>query len=143
MVAGVLRPESSSETRRFFRFRHVAEVSLAVVLVSFLPLLVHEYGVSADKTWFIASSICLVPASIAPFVSWSQVGVQASYHAEPLRTATSLTLNVVMVSLLLSNLILPGPTSGVRYVTTILLLLALAGLVFLGATFDHRSPPTA
>jgi hypothetical protein len=71
------------------------------------------------------------------------VGVQVSFNAEPLRTVSSLALNVIMVSILLSNLILPGPTSGVRYVTVVLLLLALVGLVFVGATFDHRDPPAA
>jgi hypothetical protein len=106
-------------------------------------LLVYEYGIAVDRTWVVASFVCLFPAAIAPIVSWRQVGVQVSFNAEPLRTVSSLALNVIMVSILLSNLILPGPTSGVRYVTVVLLLLALVGLVFVGATFDHRDPPAA
>ncbi len=143
MIAGVLRPESSPEMRQNFRFRHVAEAGLGVLFVSFLPLLIHAYGANTDTTWIVASSICLIPATVVPIVSWREVGVLASLEAEPVRTVVSLALNVLMVSLFLSNVALPAPYSGARYATVVVLLLVTAGLIFIGATFGTSKEPPA
>ena len=143
MVAGVLRPESHSGMRRFFRFRHVAEMSLGSVVASFLPLFIHAYGTSHNTTWFFASALVLIPGIVGPIVNWREVGVSASYNAEPARTVVSLALCAVGIILPVSNLVHAGPSSGARYSTVVASLLALAGLTFIGATFGTSKEPPA
>jgi hypothetical protein len=135
MIAGVIRPESESEKRRFFRFRHVAEAAVACVGVALLPILIHAFGWDSDQSFLYASIICLIPAVIAPIASWREVGVLSTFRAEPVRTIMTLLLNVCMASLLVINVVAPGPYSAARYIVVLTMLLMTTGLIFIGATF--------
>jgi hypothetical protein len=139
MIAGVIRPDSDEEKRRFFRFRHVAASSLACVVVAFMPILIHAFGWSIEQSFLYASIFCLFPAVISPILDWREVGVLSSFKAEPLRTITTIAFNIIMVSLLLINAIAPGPFSAIRYVVFLTMLLMISGLIFIGATFTLQN----
>ncbi len=59
LVVGVLRARSTgsmNEPRRVYSMRDVAEIGLHAVFMSFLPLVIHVFGASADTTWRVASA---------------------------------------------------------------------------------------
>ena len=122
--------------------RDVASIGLQAVGGSFLPLVIHAYGASPDVTWRIGSAAFLVLSGLGigqAVRSRLQHLDSYEFQSEPIRNAVLVTLNVGGAGLLLFNVLLGGLGSGARYVTAVLLVLAVAGLQFLAAAF--RTPP--
>jgi hypothetical protein len=141
MVAGIFRPESSDNEIRLFTLRDVGEIGLICAVMSALPLVVHAYGLSTDSNWRLASSV-------QGF--WSVVAITAALRrrgSSPLLTfrqhwfIASIVVSLVVANfaLLLTNVLNPGPLSGARYVSCMLLALTQAGFMFLLAAFDMGS----
>jgi peptidoglycan/LPS O-acetylase OafA/YrhL len=121
--------------------RDVAQIGLQAVVASFLPLAIHAYGASPDATWRIASAAFFLLWGVGlGFAIRSRLNLDpAEFRIKRVRIAVNGTLNAGGAGLLLFNVLLGGPSSGARYVTAVLLLLAIAGLQFLSAAFS--APP--
>ena len=148
LVVSVLRARSNGsleETRRFYSMRDVAEIGLVSVFTSLLPLVIHAFGASPDATWRIGSASFLVLAVLGAGPSlWRRRGWLVGLRSEPIQTAMLLPLQSGALGLMLFNLFAGGPGSGARYVAAVLLALAVAGLLFVNATFNNaRDRPDA
>ncbi len=123
--------------------RDVAEIGLQAVGASFLPLVLHAYGASPDVTWRIGSAafVAVWGTGLGLAIRSRQQLDPDEFRSEPIRNAVNGTLNAGGAGLLLFNVFLGGPGSGARYATAVLLMLAIAGLQFLAASF--RTPPDA
>jgi hypothetical protein len=138
LVVGLLRSGQGDEAPRFFSMRDVAEIGLWAVGASFLPLLIHAYGSERETTWNLASIGFLV-------IWWFGLAISLLRRREDrnsifpgnllLRGAALGALNLSGWCLLLLNIVYGGPTSGARYATAVMLFLAVAGLLFVSATF--------
>ena len=140
----VLRARSASsakETRRLYSMRDVAEIGLVAVGASFLPLVIHTYGAGPETTWRLASAGVLALLSLGLGSSmWRRRTVTLDgFQTEPIQTAIVLVLNVCGMGLLSINILVGGSTSGARYTTAVLLSLALAGVLFVNATFSNSA----
>jgi hypothetical protein len=141
LVVGARRPQSlsSTEIRQLYSMRDVAVIGLAAVAGSFLPLAIRAFGVDSEVTWRLASAFILALGGLGLGSSlwrgrrfmWDEV------RTEPIQTAVVAALNVAAFGLILTNIIAGGPASGARYVAAVLLTLAVAGLLFVSATFSH------
>ncbi len=141
LVVGILSSrgsETSSQDRNFFSTRDVAELGLLAIAASFLPLTIHAYFVAADAVWQMASAGLLLLWGLGLGASvWRQRGILRKVSVA--RLALILGCNLAGLGLLIANLFMRGGSSGGRYVTAVLLLLVLAGLQFVSATFDGSS----
>ncbi len=149
LVVGILRARSASsakEARRFHATREVAENGLLAVGAAFLPLAVHAYGATVDTTWRLASEGFILLWVLGLFVHmWRRRRVaREGFRTEPIQTALFTVLIASGLGLLLVNALVGGDTSGARYVTALLLFLAIVGLLFVYATFSgSENPPAA
>ena len=148
LVVGVLRARSAGsaeEGRGLYSMRDVAEIGLISVFTSLLPLVIHAFGANPEATWRIGS---------ASFLAFWVLGASASFRrrggwlvglrTEPIQTAMTLPFQLGAVGLMLVNLLAGGPGSGARYVAAVLLALAVAGVLFVNATFNNaRDRPDA
>jgi len=142
MVVGLLRPDSSDRAR-FHSLRDVAEVSLIAIAAALLPVLVHSFGWSPERTWRFAS--------LAFSVAWLGVTFLAirRFVRASLRPGAAKvlwfgpTFAVVANALLWWNVLNPDQTAGPRYAVALILLLVFAGLSFIAATFHERGGPAA
>ncbi len=146
IVVGILRPRSQSEERRLFTLRGVAAVGLLGAVMSAFPLVAHAYGLPEDATWRLASGIAFVWAVIAIAADFVRLGrgLPIIATASPVTSTIIVVIISVNLGLLVANVVVPGPSSGARYATVMLLALAQAGLMFLWAAFDAgRAEPAA
>ena len=149
LVVGILRTRSATsarESRRFHSTRDVAEIGLVAVGAAFLPLAIHAYGTTIDTTWRLGSAGFLFLWGLGFGSSmWRRRGVaREGFRTEPILTALFTVLIAAELGLLIVNILVGGDASGARYVTCVLLLLAMAGLLFVYATFSgSENPPAA
>ena len=141
LVVGILRSRSASsakEARRFYATREVAENGLLAVGAAFLPLAIHAYGATIDTTWRLASAGFLFFWGLVLGVHmWRRRGVaREGFRTEPIQTALFTVLIAGVAGLLMVNILVGGDSSGARYVTAVLLFLAIVGLLFVYATFS-------
>jgi len=143
LVVTVLRARSTGsteETRRLLSMRDVAEIGLAAVFMSFLPLVIHAFGESPDTTWRIGSASFLALAVLSAGASlWRRGGWLAGVRSEPIQTVMILPLQLGALGLMLVNLLAGGPHSGARYITAVLMALAVGGVLFVNATFSNTA----
>jgi hypothetical protein len=134
MVVGVL---GSGSVRRRYAMRDVAEIGLQAVAGSFLPLAINAYGASPASTWRLASAGFLAYAALGLGFALRRAPIRILdlLRTEPIRNGVIMLLNFGLIGLLLFNAFLGGAGSGARYVTAVMLLLAIAGHQFLDATF--------
>lgn len=140
LVVSVFRPESKSDVVRMGSLRDVAEIGLGAIAASFAPYVIFHFGVSLEAAWRL-SSLLLAAGGIVAFSLGFRRFARAG-GALPWRTAPGLSVpsGLLMVTsnvLLWWNVVAPGERSGTRYLTALLLVLALAGLIFVFAAF-HR-----
>jgi len=141
LVVGILsstRSGTSSQDRSFFSTRDVAELGLLAIAASFLPLTIHAYSVAAESIWQMASAGLLLLWGLGLGSSvWRQRGILRKVSVA--RIALIFGCNLAGLGVLIANLFTRGGSSGGRYVTGVLLLLVLAGLQFVSATFDDST----
>ena len=149
LVVGILRARSASSVKEAMRFhatREVAENGLLAVAAAFLPLAVHAHGATVETTWRLASAgfIFLWVLGLATH-AWRRRHVsREALRTEPIQTVLFTVLHASGLGLLLVNTLVGGDTSGARYVTALLLFLAIVGLLFVYATFSgSENPPAA
>ncbi len=140
LVVGVLRARYAGSTKEAlsrYSMRDVAEIGLAGVFMSFLPLVIHAFGASPETTWRVGSTSCLaVSLFCAGASSWRRGSWLEGFRSEPIQTVLVTPLQLVIIGLLLVNILAGGPSSGARYVMAVLLALAVAGVLFVNATFN-------
>ena len=146
MIPTSLNASSAKEARRFHATREVAENGLLAVGAAFLPLAVHAYGATVDTTWRLASAgfIFLWVLVFAAHMWRRRRVAREGFRTEPIQTALFTVLIASGLGLLLVNTLVGGDTSGARYVTALLLFLAIVGLLFVYATFSglENHPPS-
>ena len=144
LVVGILRERSSSPAKEIpgvYSMRDVAEIGLTAVGASFLPLVIHGFGASPETTWRLASGALFVVGVVA--VGFS-VRRQGFVNLRDFKYALIGILNLGSFGLLLSNVLMVGPTSGARYSAVVLLALTVAGVLFVSTTFwKSGNPPAA
>ena len=142
MIVAALRSQPSGGDARFHSVRDVAEIGLYVVAAAFLPLIIHSFGVGAELTWR-ASSAAFVAVWLLGF-TFAQLRFRRGgagfvlVRTWPFWGAVSAILTTTGNVLLLWNLTSPTALAGPRYVTALALLLAIAGGLFINATFRER-----
>ena len=143
MIVAALRFQPSGEEARFHSVRDVAEIGLYVVAAAFLPLIVHSYGVTPELTWR-ASSAAFVGVWLLAF-TFAQRRFRRGgagfmmVETWPFWGAVSGILTTLGNGLLLWNVVSPAALAGPRYLTALALLLAIAGGLFINATFRERT----
>jgi hypothetical protein len=144
LVVGILRDRSSDTTeddRSVSPMRDVAEIGLTAVGASFLPLVINDFGASPETTWRLASATVFVAGIVGAGFS---IRRQRAAILRDSRYALIGILNLGSFGLLLSNVLVVGPTSGARYSAVVLLVLTVAGVLFVSTTFRRsRNPPVA
>jgi hypothetical protein len=139
MVVGLLRPSSAGAALRFYSIRDVAEISLIVVAGALLPLASQLFPVSEAATWRICSALLsiawLVTFSFA-VARFSRVGSLIIRDRNPIWGAVAVSLVSCGNVLLWWNVVSPSGPAGGRYVAALLILLAIAGILFMSATFS-------
>jgi len=122
--------------------RDVAEIGLQTVGFSFLPLLIHAYGVSPDTVWRAGSAVASV-AWVLGFGFSILRRVRQGFEFSKALVAVFGILNSVGVGLLVFNVVATGPYAGARYASAVLVMLAMAGISFLDAAFHTSADPPA
>ncbi len=140
LVVSMLRVRSTGsaeETRRFYSMRDVAEIGLGAVFASFLPLVIHAFDASPDTTWRVGSACFLGLSVLGAGSSFRRRGSWVDgVRAEPIQTVMVLPLQLGSIALMAFNLVAGGPGSGARYIAAVLMMLGVAGVLFVNATFD-------
>ena len=147
LVGSLLRPQSQTDETRLVTLRGVAGLGLIVAIMSAFPLVAHSHGLSEELTWRISSGVFVVWAIAGIVADFARLGRQLPPLAKQYRFTSVLVSALILInlSLLTINVTNPGPGSGARYTTVVLLGLAQSGLMFLSAAFDagrDAPPPT-
>jgi hypothetical protein len=145
LVVSVFKPSTASDAVRMGSLRDVAEIGLSAIAGSFAPYLLHAFDVPPASVWRLSSLLVVLGGAVAftlGFRRFSRLG-----GAPPWKTAPALSLSsgslAICTSVLLSwNVLVPGPLSGSRYILALLLLLAMAGLIFVFAAFHRPAAAT-
>ena len=142
LVVGLLgsqSPATGREARRILSIRDVAEGGLVATGGAFLPLAIHAYGATVITTWRLASAAFLLLMGLHMASSiWRRRGVaREGIRAEPVRSAIFTLLTTSGPALLLINALHGGDASGARYLTSVMIVLAVVGLLFIYATFSN------
>jgi len=138
MVVGLLKTEVSASDLRFHTIRDVAEIGLIVIGAGLFPLTVYAYGVTPGTVWRL-SSLLMTLAWLISFIfaqiRFRQAGSVALLDRNPVWAVMALGIVVAGNGLLWWNVATSGPLAGARYITSLLLLLTIAGVMFINATF--------
>jgi len=147
LVVGLFRPADPSGWIRFYSVRDVAQTGLIATGASFLPFAIQAYGWTSTATWRAASAALLV-AWVAGAASGIRRRLRTQHVGEQLRgrrvpAVLGAGMATAGVILLGYNVAVPGPSSAARYVTAVLLILGVASITFMLATFEEPLDPNA
>ena len=137
MVVGLLSPDSPDSKQRFNAIRDVAEISLIAVGGSLVPLAAELFAVSEPTLW----RACSLGLSVAWLAGGSSSVIrQRKFFASLFRDDPAWNWAVVVLNLaghtaLWWNVVSPAGATAGRYVLSLLALLAVAGVLFVNATF--------
>lgn len=142
LVVSVFKPTSAADAVRMGSLRDVAEIGLSAIAAAFVPYVLHVFGESVESVWRTSSGLLAIGGFVfflLGFLRFSRLG-----GAPPWRTAPGLAVSTGTLAfsgsvLLWWNVLAPSPNSSARYILALLLLLAMAGLIFVFAAF-HRAP---
>lgn len=146
LVVSVFRPESASDAVRMGSLRDVAEIGLSAIAASFAPYVFHVFGSSPDAVWRASSLLFAIGGFVAFYLGYrrfSRLGGAPPWRTAPLFAVVSGALTSLGNGLLWWNVLAPSALSGPRYVLALLLLLALAGFIFVFAAFRRPDAPAA
>ncbi len=137
MVVGLLRPESPDAEVRFIAIRDVAEVGLIAIGGSLAPLAAGLFVVSEPVLWRVCSlglSAVWLAGAWSGLMRYRKLA-HPILQRDPVGASTIVALGAVGNMLLWWNVISPTGAMAGRYAVALLALLAVAGLVFVAATF--------
>jgi hypothetical protein len=146
LVVSVFRPESSSDAVRMGSLRDVAEIGLSAIAASFAPYVFHVFDFSSEAIWRASSLLFALGGFVAFYLGYrrfSRLGGAPPWRTAPLFALASGVLTLLGSGLLWWNVLSPSARSGPRYVLALLLLLALAGLIFVFAAFRRPDSPVS
>lgn len=143
LVVSLFSPRSSSEAVRAVSLRDVAEISLVGVAGSLVPYVLFQFQVAADTLWRF-SSLFLAVTWIVGFLFGSRRFRQAG-GGSPLEVAPGFIRVTGLIAmggsaLLWWNVAVPSSFSSARYLLALLLLLTMAGCIFVFAAFHGAAP---
>jgi hypothetical protein len=142
VVADIFRVQKPEDAPRLYTLRDVADIGLTCAVMSAFPLVLHGLGVSVESSWRAASAGVLVWAIFGIGLSSRRRGrgtIVRYARKQWLGAGVVYALIAVCLSLAVSNLLFPGPSSGARHVAWALAALAQSGAMFIIAIFDLRS----
>ncbi len=124
--------------------RDVMLIGFFALLGALLPYALYANGLSLAATWRTAS-LALLLAWVLGYLTylWANRQSKKSYFGVPLLPkAWSVSINPALVvlgnGLLAWNVILPGASSGGRYLFALLVLFLIAAFLFLNTAFGDR-----
>jgi len=142
MVVSVLRPASTEEQIRALAIRDVAEIGLIVLAGALAPLAVGLFPIAEPSMW----RACSFGLSLAMLACFSFSQVRFRRLGLTLRGSANVALAVVFIGLTVAgnlllwwNIISPSGAINARYVVALLFFLAIAGGLFVEATFGSRN----
>jgi hypothetical protein len=141
LVVSVFKPTSAADAVRMGSLRDVAEIGLSAIAAAFAPYVLHVFGASAESVWRTSSLLLAIGGFVfflLGFLRFSRIGGAPPWRTAPALAFSSGSLALSGSVLLWWNVLAPSRLSGSRYVLALLLLLAMAGLIFVFAAF-HRS----
>lgn len=144
LVVSVFRPESPSEAVRTGSLRDVAEIGLGAIAGSFAPYALRVFELPLETVWRLSSLMFALAGFVAfafGFLRFSRLGGAPPWRTAPALAASCGVLSIAGTLMLWWNVFVPDPLSGPRYVLALLLLLAMAGLIFVFAAFRRAEAP--
>jgi hypothetical protein len=124
-----------SELQRL-RLRGVAEIGIAVLVGSFVPLFLIGFGLSGSGVWRV-SSLVFAPIALTGWILWarkvSAAGYTPAFGRPPL--APDIIANVVGQILLWSNVVRPSDGASARYAMALMAFLLIAAMSFVASAF--------
>jgi hypothetical protein len=142
LVVSVFRSESATDAVRSGSLRDVAEIGLSAIAASFMPYVLHQFELSLESVWRLSSLLLAIGGLVAFLLGsrrFSRTGGALPWRIAPALSVASGSLSLIGSTLLWWNVFVPGPHSDSRYVVALLLLLAMAGLIFVFAAFSSSS----
>lgn len=146
MIVAALRSQPGPAGARFHSVRDVAEIGIYVVAGSLLPLLIHAFELSSAQVWRYSSAVVLVVWLLG--FAFAQIRFRRSeagfamLRAWPFWGVASILLTGCGNGVLVWNVISPTGRAGPRYLLALVLLLMIAGGLFINATFRQRTDPS-
>jgi hypothetical protein len=144
MVVGLLSPGSPDSQQRFNAIRDVAEISLITVGGSLVPLAAELFAISEPKLWRACSlglSVVWLAGCSSSVSRYRKVGVSLLRNDPAWNSPVAVLILAGNTALWWSVVSPAGATAG-RYVLSLLALLAVAGVLFVNATFRSRREPS-
>jgi hypothetical protein len=142
LIGSILRPDD--EDPRFLMMRGVAEVSLVAVAGSLLPYLLFQFDVQGEPLWRTSSGGLALAWLVGGGLAYRRANmVEPAWRWAPALFAFGSLGSLSGLGLLIWSVSIGGPLSGPRYMVALSVLLALAGLQFIWATFLRPSGPSA
>ncbi|MDX1393917.1 MAG: hypothetical protein R3195_05990 [Gemmatimonadota bacterium] len=126
---------SRSELQRL-RLRGVAEIGIATLVGSFLPIIATGAGLEEPAVWR-ASSLVFAAVGLAGWILWargvSSAGYRPTFGKPPL--APDVVANLVGQTLLWWNVVSPSGAAPTRYVAALMAFLLIAAMSFVASAF--------
>jgi hypothetical protein len=139
LVGSILRTTAGSE--RFLMMRDVAQVSLVAVAGSLAPYVVFLFDVEGDSLWRAASGALLLAWIVGGATAQRRHGLTNVTRRAPRLFVFGSLAHLAGVGLLIWSVFLGGSLTGARYMLALLILLTMAGSMFIWATFQAPSDP--
>ena len=141
LVVSLFGANSGRDTVRAVSLRDVAEISLVGVAASLAPYVFFQFGWSQEVVWR-ATSALLAAGWITGFAFAARrirsAGGGRIFETDPGFARFSALLVVAGIAPLAWNVAVPGAHSSARYMLALLILLSLAGIIFVFAAFHRR-----
>jgi len=142
LISSILRP--AGEIQRFLQLRGVAEVSLIVVAGSLLPYVAFQFDVQGEWLWRASSGALALTQLVGGGLAYRRSHmIESLLRSAPRLTAFGTLGNLCGIGLLLWTVFVGGALSAPRYLVALSILLTLAGLMFVWATFLKASDSSA
>jgi hypothetical protein len=140
LIGGILR--TADGAARFLLMRDVAQVSLTAVAGSLLPYVLFQFGLQGEALWRVSSVGLTLGWFIGGAFAYRRAGIAGIlWDWAPALLVVGSLGNLGGVGLLLWSAFFGGSFSGPRYLLALCMLLTLAGLMFIWATFQKASDP--
>jgi hypothetical protein len=142
LLVSILKP--AEDAVRFFSMRDVATISLIAVAGSLIPYVLFQFGIRGDPLWRASSGGLSLGWLIGLAFSMRRfVALGSPPWRTPALAAVGGLINLGANGSLWWSVFAGGSLSGPRYILALLLLLSIAGVLFIWAAFQSASNPPA
>jgi hypothetical protein len=137
LVIGLLQSDQPNAAAIRNAMRGVAELALIAGGGALLVFGLHAFGLSSETIWRFGSLGLAAAWIVAHLAAARRFREAGSPMMRSRLTLLPAPIAFAGILLLVWNFVLPGPSSGARYSTALLLALGASALFFIGATFQH------